>query len=140
MTRRALPTRLTTRLVSSWELGANSGGPASLQRFRPDKPTSQGGSQENGVRLRCFRKCTIFGQLVVARVFSLATALQGSWRNSSRARCACNETFDLAYLTEERSAPWQHQAGVFLDCSKCYEWVSLGMLEQFAIESGYPLT
>eukprot|EP00971_Amphidinium_carterae_P241328 4791843-Amphidinium_carterae.1 len=52
---------------------------------------------------------------------------------------ALDETFDLAYLTEQRTAAGQHQAGVFLDCSKCYERVPLSMLEQFAIESGYPL-
>eukprot|EP00971_Amphidinium_carterae_P125128 2479197-Amphidinium_carterae.1 len=27
----------------------------------------------------------------------------------------------------------------FLDCSKCYERVPLPMLEEFALESGYPL-
>eukprot|EP00971_Amphidinium_carterae_P247336 4911967-Amphidinium_carterae.2 len=52
---------------------------------------------------------------------------------------ALDETFDLAYLTEERSAAGKHQAGVFLDCSKCYERVPLRMLVEFAIESGYPL-
>eukprot|EP00971_Amphidinium_carterae_P294640 5850538-Amphidinium_carterae.1 len=31
------------------------------------------------------------------------------------------------------------QAGVFLDCSKCYERVPLAQLEQFAIERGFPL-
>eukprot|EP00971_Amphidinium_carterae_P222313 4412603-Amphidinium_carterae.1 len=33
----------------------------------------------------------------------------------------------------------QHQAGVFLDCSKCYERGPLAQLEQFAIERGFPL-
>eukprot|EP00971_Amphidinium_carterae_P086314 1708178-Amphidinium_carterae.1 len=47
---------------------------------------------------------------------------------------ALDETFDLAFLIEQRSAAGQHQAGVFLDCSKCYERVLLSMLEQFAIE------
>eukprot|EP00971_Amphidinium_carterae_P176095 3490676-Amphidinium_carterae.2 len=50
-----------------------------------------------------------------------------------------DELFDLAYLTEERSAAGQHQAGVFLDLGKCYERVPLHMLEELAIESGYPL-
>eukprot|EP00971_Amphidinium_carterae_P300346 5967541-Amphidinium_carterae.1 len=31
------------------------------------------------------------------------------------------------------------QAGVFLDCSKCYERVPLAQLEQFTIERGFPL-
>eukprot|EP00971_Amphidinium_carterae_P010407 205460-Amphidinium_carterae.1 len=52
---------------------------------------------------------------------------------------ALDETFDVAYLTEERSAAGQHQPGVFLDCSKCYERVPLRVFEEFAIESGYPL-
>eukprot|EP00971_Amphidinium_carterae_P350643 6491664-Amphidinium_carterae.2 len=52
---------------------------------------------------------------------------------------ALDETFDLAFLTEQCTAAGQHQAGVFLDCSKCYELVPLSMLEQFAIDSGYPL-
>eukprot|EP00971_Amphidinium_carterae_P147845 2930466-Amphidinium_carterae.1 len=41
--------------------------------------------------------------------------------------------------TGERNASRQHQAGVFLDCSKCYERVPLAQLEQFAIERGFPL-
>eukprot|EP00971_Amphidinium_carterae_P162416 3219579-Amphidinium_carterae.1 len=52
---------------------------------------------------------------------------------------ALDETFDLAFKTEARNARRQHQAGVFLDCSKCYEWVPLAQLEQFAIERGFPL-
>eukprot|EP00971_Amphidinium_carterae_P326446 6457234-Amphidinium_carterae.2 len=46
---------------------------------------------------------------------------------------ALDETFDLASLTEERSAAGQHQAG--LDCSKCYERVPLRWLEEFAVDS-----
>eukprot|EP00971_Amphidinium_carterae_P090951 1800221-Amphidinium_carterae.1 len=45
----------------------------------------------------------------------------------------------LAFKTEARNASRQHQAGVFLDCSKCYERVPLAQLEQFAIERGFPL-
>eukprot|EP00971_Amphidinium_carterae_P078734 1557760-Amphidinium_carterae.1 len=41
--------------------------------------------------------------------------------------------------TEARNASRQNQAGVFLDCSKCYERVPLAQLEQFAIERGFPL-
>eukprot|EP00971_Amphidinium_carterae_P121187 2400199-Amphidinium_carterae.2 len=52
---------------------------------------------------------------------------------------ALDETFDLAFKTEARNASRQHQAGVFLDCSKCYERVPLAQLEQFAIERGFPL-
>eukprot|EP00971_Amphidinium_carterae_P081650 1615139-Amphidinium_carterae.1 len=36
-------------------------------------------------------------------------------------RGALEETLGLAYLTEQRIAAGQHQAGVLLDCSKCYE-------------------
>eukprot|EP00971_Amphidinium_carterae_P184856 3670010-Amphidinium_carterae.1 len=43
------------------------------------------------------------------------------------------------FKTEARNASRQHQAGVFLDCSKCYERVPLAQLEQFAIERGFPL-
>eukprot|EP00971_Amphidinium_carterae_P174541 3459930-Amphidinium_carterae.1 len=42
-------------------------------------------------------------------------------------------------MTEERNAAGQHQAGVFSDCSKCYERVHLRTLEAFALESGYPV-
>eukprot|EP00971_Amphidinium_carterae_P271440 5386223-Amphidinium_carterae.1 len=42
-----------------------------------------------------------------------------------------------AFKTEARNASRQHQAGVFLDCSKCYEQVPLAQLEQFAIERGF---
>eukprot|EP00971_Amphidinium_carterae_P110569 2190351-Amphidinium_carterae.1 len=37
------------------------------------------------------------------------------------------------------SAAGKPQAGVFLDCSKCYERMPLHKLEDFALESGYPL-
>eukprot|EP00971_Amphidinium_carterae_P193317 3836290-Amphidinium_carterae.1 len=43
-------------------------------------------------------------------------------------------TFDLAFKTETRT----FQAGLFLDCSKCYEHVPLAKLEQFALERGFP--
>eukprot|EP00971_Amphidinium_carterae_P312973 6219564-Amphidinium_carterae.2 len=52
---------------------------------------------------------------------------------------ALDENFNLVYLTEERNAVGQHQAWVFLDCSQCYERLPLRMLEDFALESGYPL-
>eukprot|EP00971_Amphidinium_carterae_P018619 367147-Amphidinium_carterae.1 len=51
---------------------------------------------------------------------------------------ALDELFDLAYITEERSAAGQHQAGVFLDCSKRYERAPVRKLEEFALESRYP--
>eukprot|EP00971_Amphidinium_carterae_P171455 3398698-Amphidinium_carterae.1 len=44
---------------------------------------------------------------------------------------------DGTFLTEQRTAAGKHQDGVFLDCNN-YEQVPLSMLEQFAIESGYP--
>eukprot|EP00971_Amphidinium_carterae_P338364 6475640-Amphidinium_carterae.1 len=53
--------------------------------------------------------------------------------------CALDETFDLAFKTEARNASRVFQAGVFLDCSKCYERVPLAQLEQLAIESGFRL-
>eukprot|EP00971_Amphidinium_carterae_P330704 6463872-Amphidinium_carterae.1 len=69
-----------------------------------------------------------------------------AWRQRCRGRGevpvgegALDETFDLAFKTEARNAGRQHQAGVFLDCSKCYERVPLAQLEQFAIERGVPL-
>eukprot|EP00971_Amphidinium_carterae_P060880 1205010-Amphidinium_carterae.1 len=36
-----------------------------------------------------------------------------------------DETFDLSFKTEARNANCQHQAGVFLDCSKCDERIPL---------------
>eukprot|EP00971_Amphidinium_carterae_P303204 6024640-Amphidinium_carterae.1 len=64
------------------------------------------------------------------------------WRQMCRARGevpvgqgALDETFDLAFKTEARNASSQHQAGVFLDCSKCYERVPIAQLEQLAIEA-----
>eukprot|EP00971_Amphidinium_carterae_P350462 6491558-Amphidinium_carterae.2 len=54
-------------------------------------------------------------------------------------RGALDETFDLAFDTEKITAAGKQQAGVFLDCSKCYERIPLQTLEAFALESGYPL-
>eukprot|EP00971_Amphidinium_carterae_P351193 6491966-Amphidinium_carterae.1 len=54
-------------------------------------------------------------------------------------RGALDETFDLAFDTERITAAGKPQAGVFLDCSKCYERIPLQKLEAFALESGYPL-
>eukprot|EP00971_Amphidinium_carterae_P006108 120334-Amphidinium_carterae.2 len=54
-------------------------------------------------------------------------------------RGALDETFDLAFENEKITAAGQPQAGVFLDCSKCYERIPLQTLETFALESGYPL-
>eukprot|EP00971_Amphidinium_carterae_P256966 5101521-Amphidinium_carterae.1 len=79
-----------------------------------------------------------------ARLVSQTSIKQ--WRQRRRARGevpvgegALDETFDLAFKTEARNASREHQAGVFLDCSKCYERVPLAQLEQFAIERGFPL-
>eukprot|EP00971_Amphidinium_carterae_P201622 4000880-Amphidinium_carterae.2 len=41
--------------------------------------------------------------------------------------------------TEKTTAAGKPQAGIFLDCSKCYKRVPLHTLETFALESGYPL-
>eukprot|EP00971_Amphidinium_carterae_P053205 1048061-Amphidinium_carterae.1 len=54
-------------------------------------------------------------------------------------RGALDETFDLAFDTELKTAAGKPQAGVFLDCSKCYERIPLHKLEAFALDSGYPL-
>eukprot|EP00971_Amphidinium_carterae_P218446 4335960-Amphidinium_carterae.1 len=54
-------------------------------------------------------------------------------------RGALDETFDLAFDTEQKTAAGKPQAGVFLDCSKCYERIPLRKLEEFALDSGYPL-
>eukprot|EP00971_Amphidinium_carterae_P147522 2923579-Amphidinium_carterae.1 len=74
--------------------------------------------------LHCFRKSIGCGQLVVELM------------------CLSGDSFaktEETLLSGKHTAAGQHQAGVFLDCSKCYERVPLSMLEQFAIESGYPL-
>eukprot|EP00971_Amphidinium_carterae_P218402 4335035-Amphidinium_carterae.1 len=47
---------------------------------------------------------------------------------------ALDETFDLAYMTEERNAAGQHQAGAFLVCSKRYLHVPLCSLEELPQE------
>eukprot|EP00971_Amphidinium_carterae_P132543 2625169-Amphidinium_carterae.1 len=52
---------------------------------------------------------------------------------------ALDETFDMAFETEQATAAGVLQAGVFLDCSKCYERIPLHKLEQFALERGYSL-
>eukprot|EP00971_Amphidinium_carterae_P150888 2992074-Amphidinium_carterae.1 len=51
---------------------------------------------------------------------------------------ALDETFDLAFKTEARNASRQHQAGVFLDCSKCYERVPLAQLDCSSCLSSSP--
>eukprot|EP00971_Amphidinium_carterae_P083285 1648492-Amphidinium_carterae.1 len=71
------------------------------------------------------------------QLFRISLPFSSAWMPVGQG--ALDETFDLAYLTEERSAAGQHQTGVFLDCSKCYERVPLRMLEEFALESRYPL-
>eukprot|EP00971_Amphidinium_carterae_P329143 6461432-Amphidinium_carterae.3 len=53
-------------------------------------------------------------------------------------RGALDETFDLAYETEQTTATSVPQAGVFLGYAKCYERIPLHTLETFALESGYP--
>eukprot|EP00971_Amphidinium_carterae_P349340 6490968-Amphidinium_carterae.4 len=53
-------------------------------------------------------------------------------------RGALDETFEFALETELTTAAGEPQAGIFLDCSKCYERIPLRSLETFALESGYP--
>eukprot|EP00971_Amphidinium_carterae_P297878 5918727-Amphidinium_carterae.1 len=53
-------------------------------------------------------------------------------------RGALDGTFDLASDTEQTTAAGKPQAGIFLDCNKCYERVLLHTLKNFALESGYP--
>eukprot|EP00971_Amphidinium_carterae_P257184 5105820-Amphidinium_carterae.1 len=57
------------------------------------------------------------------------------WRSAG-----LDETFDLAYETEQTTAgaAGVPQAGIFLDCSKCYKRIPLQKLEAFALESGNP--
>eukprot|EP00971_Amphidinium_carterae_P259121 5142269-Amphidinium_carterae.1 len=93
---------------------------------------------------RDFHRCIVCGVLPVYYKQDVK-----EWRQRCRDRGevpvgegALDETFDLAFKTEARNARHQHQAGMFLDCSKCYERVplaQLSQLEQFAIERGFPL-
>eukprot|EP00971_Amphidinium_carterae_P183417 3640459-Amphidinium_carterae.2 len=53
-------------------------------------------------------------------------------------RGALDDTFDFAFDTELTTASDTPQAGMFLDCSKCYEGVPFTTLKTFALESGYP--
>eukprot|EP00971_Amphidinium_carterae_P152721 3027054-Amphidinium_carterae.4 len=53
-------------------------------------------------------------------------------------RGALDEPFELALETELTTAAGEPQAGIFLDCSKCYERIPLRSLEKCALESGYP--
>eukprot|EP00971_Amphidinium_carterae_P253769 5037781-Amphidinium_carterae.3 len=75
--------------------------------------------------LRCFRTC-------------LAGRVYRPGRGAGIGRGALDETFDVAFDTELTTASDTPQAGIFLDCSKCYERVPLHTLETFALESGYP--
>eukprot|EP00971_Amphidinium_carterae_P208450 4135785-Amphidinium_carterae.1 len=47
--------------------------------------------------------------------------------------------FSTPQCSKQTTAAGVPQAGVFLACTKCYERVPLHILEQFALESGYPL-
>eukprot|EP00971_Amphidinium_carterae_P146523 2904239-Amphidinium_carterae.1 len=68
-----------------------------------------------------------------------------SWRGQRLAlghtpvgRGALDEAFDLSLEVEELSGQSVPMAGVFLDCSKCYERVSLSGLEAAARQAGFP--
>eukprot|EP00971_Amphidinium_carterae_P350261 6491460-Amphidinium_carterae.1 len=77
--------------------------------------------------------------LAIARlpqVYRLWCALCRQDVKAWRARCtgqgevpvgrgALDKTFDLAFDTERTTAAGKPQAGIFLDCSKCYERVPL---------------
>eukprot|EP00971_Amphidinium_carterae_P219712 4362311-Amphidinium_carterae.1 len=52
---------------------------------------------------------------------------------------ALHETFELALDTELTTAAGEPQAGIFLDCTKCYERIPHKSLEKFVLESGYPI-
>eukprot|EP00971_Amphidinium_carterae_P298508 5931060-Amphidinium_carterae.1 len=86
---------------------------------------------------------------LLPQVYRLWCALCRHDMHAWRARCtgrgevpvgrgALDETLDLAFDTELTTASNTPQAGVFLDCSKCYERVPLTTLEIFALGSGYP--
>eukprot|EP00971_Amphidinium_carterae_P078159 1546231-Amphidinium_carterae.4 len=51
---------------------------------------------------------------------------------------ALDEAFDLSREVEEHSRKGVPVAGVFLDCSKCYERVSLEGLEIAARQAAFP--
>eukprot|EP00971_Amphidinium_carterae_P317819 6318007-Amphidinium_carterae.1 len=52
---------------------------------------------------------------------------------------ALDEAFALAAEAERATTCGEPFAAVFLDCSKCYERVDLALLEQSAVEAGFPL-
>eukprot|EP00971_Amphidinium_carterae_P299768 5955908-Amphidinium_carterae.2 len=78
------------------------------------------------------------------RTASWKAYVKDMWERSPRIRgtaAVCVEqalaTGLFSFLLENRrSARRKPQAGIFLDCSKCYERVPLRTLEQFALESG----
>eukprot|EP00971_Amphidinium_carterae_P174828 3465344-Amphidinium_carterae.1 len=51
---------------------------------------------------------------------------------------ALDETFDHVFSIAQHSVAGVPQAGVFFDCSKCYDRMPLKALEQNALRSGYP--
>eukprot|EP00971_Amphidinium_carterae_P223515 4434872-Amphidinium_carterae.1 len=53
-------------------------------------------------------------------------------------RGALDEAFELSLAVEEHSRKGSSVAGVFLDCSKYYERVSLDLLETAAREADFP--
>eukprot|EP00971_Amphidinium_carterae_P131563 2605262-Amphidinium_carterae.1 len=68
-----------------------------------------------------------------------------SWRGRRQSlgftpvgRGALDEAFDLSLEVEEHSRQGTPVAGVFLDCSKCYERVSLELLEEAARAADFP--
>eukprot|EP00971_Amphidinium_carterae_P287303 5703343-Amphidinium_carterae.1 len=68
-----------------------------------------------------------------------------SWRGQRQSlgftpvgRGALDEAFDLSLEVEELSRTGKPVAGVFLDCSKCYERVSLELLGEAAQAANFP--
>eukprot|EP00971_Amphidinium_carterae_P003384 66713-Amphidinium_carterae.2 len=90
---------------------------------------------ENGDPLPYCHRCTGFGAMFVPEGCT-------GWREVLVGHGALDKTFDLAFETEQTIGAGVLQAGVFLNCSKCYERIpfkALQKLEAFALESGYPL-
>eukprot|EP00971_Amphidinium_carterae_P070931 1402722-Amphidinium_carterae.2 len=92
-----------------------------------------------------WRRCTGSGVRLVVKMCVPGGPGVPAGANLAPAKYQCvgvllarDETLDLAFEIEQTTAGGVPQAGVFLDCSKCYERVPLHKLETFALKSGYP--
>eukprot|EP00971_Amphidinium_carterae_P159203 3156356-Amphidinium_carterae.1 len=130
------PTLWMIRLAWSLEPGASSGGqvlPTSRDARLKQEPLglstrSKISSSTAPMVKQAVKDLTVFLKRVEATA---------SWPTVLRERLLWS-----AACKADRSAAGQHQvghSGVCLDCSKCYERVLLRMLEEFALESAYPL-